>query len=185
MQRTHLRLAWVAAILAAFPIYGQRCSTVVVNPITGQLDCIYVPTGAGLGDVTGGSVSAAGELAAYTDTSGKVIGRSFAAFSGPASTVKTYTLPNASATILTTNSEVTVPQGGTGATSFTANAPLIGARSGRQSGGDRRVHAAREEHRRWKRLLHHQAERGYQLDTDCHQRHLDLYGQHLRRACGW
>jgi hypothetical protein len=43
-------------------------------------------------------------------------GSAFTQFTGPASTVKTFTLPNASATILTTNDTVTILQGGTGAT---------------------------------------------------------------------
>jgi len=47
-------------------------------------------------------------------------GNGFFAVSGPASTVKTYTLPNVSTTILTTNAAVTVPQGGTGLTAGTA-----------------------------------------------------------------
>ena len=38
----------------------------------------------------------------------------FTAFTGPAASTKTFTLPNASATILTTNALVTVAQGGTG-----------------------------------------------------------------------
>lgn len=42
-------------------------------------------------------------------------GNAFFAVSGPASTTKTYTFPNASCTILTTNAAVTVAQGGTGA----------------------------------------------------------------------
>jgi hypothetical protein len=75
--------------------------------------------GGGSGDVTGGSASATGELAAYSSTTGKGIGRSFASFSGPASTVKTYALPNANASILTDAAVVTVPQGGTGAPSLT------------------------------------------------------------------
>lgn len=52
-------------------------------------------------------------------------GNGFAKFSGPATTEKTFTLPNASATILTDNAAVTVAQGGTGrATSTTAYALL-------------------------------------------------------------
>lgn len=47
-----------------------------------------------------------------------VIGNQFTAFTGPSTSLKTFTLPNASATILTTNSAVTVPQGGTGGTTF-------------------------------------------------------------------
>jgi hypothetical protein len=42
----------------------------------------------------------------------------FTAFTGPATSKKTFTLPNSSATILTTASVVTVPQGGTGLTSL-------------------------------------------------------------------
>lgn len=50
----------------------------------------------------------------------------FTAFSGPATSTKTFTLPNASATILTTNAAVTVPQGGTGQASFTAHGLILG-----------------------------------------------------------
>ncbi len=50
----------------------------------------------------------------------------FTAFSGPASSIKTFTLPNVSATILTTNDTVTVPQGGTGEVAFTAHGVLLG-----------------------------------------------------------
>jgi hypothetical protein len=46
-------------------------------------------------------------------------GNAFTLFSGPATSIKTYTLPNATTTILTTNAAVTVPQGGTGLTSVT------------------------------------------------------------------
>lgn len=43
----------------------------------------------------------------------------FTAFSGPATSTKTFTLPNASSTILTSNAAVTVAQGGSGATTLT------------------------------------------------------------------
>lgn len=46
-------------------------------------------------------------------------GNGFAKLSGPATSEKTFTLPNASATILTDNAAVTVPQGGSGATTLT------------------------------------------------------------------
>jgi hypothetical protein len=42
----------------------------------------------------------------------------FTAFTGPSASTKTFTLPNATATILTTNAAVTAPQGGTGQTSY-------------------------------------------------------------------
>ena len=47
-------------------------------------------------------------------------GNGFAKISGPATSEKTFTLPNASATILTDNAAVTIAQGGTGQTSQTA-----------------------------------------------------------------
>lgn len=47
-------------------------------------------------------------------------GNGFTAFTGPATTEKIFTLPNASATILTTNAAVTIAQGGTGQTTATA-----------------------------------------------------------------
>jgi hypothetical protein len=48
-------------------------------------------------------------------------GNGFTKFSGPSASEKTFTLPNASATILTDNSAVTVAQGGTGLATLTAN----------------------------------------------------------------
>jgi hypothetical protein len=47
-------------------------------------------------------------------------GNGFTEFSGPLSTIKTFTLPNASASILTSNAAVTVAQGGTGIASGTS-----------------------------------------------------------------
>jgi hypothetical protein len=43
----------------------------------------------------------------------------FTAFSGPATSTKTFTLPNASATILTNDATITVGQGGTGISGYT------------------------------------------------------------------
>lgn len=53
-------------------------------------------------------------------------GNGFAKLSGPATTEKTFTLPNATSTILTDNAAVTVAQGGTGVASNTAFAVLCG-----------------------------------------------------------
>ena len=47
-------------------------------------------------------------------------GNGFFAVSGPAASLKTFTFPNASATVLTTDAAVTVAQGGTGITSGTS-----------------------------------------------------------------
>jgi hypothetical protein len=53
-------------------------------------------------------------------------GNGFTEFSGPTTNKKTFTLPDASANILTSNAAVTIAQGGTGATSLTANNVLLG-----------------------------------------------------------
>lgn len=53
-------------------------------------------------------------------------GNGFTQFTGAATSTKTYTLPNANATILTDNALVSVAQGGTGSNSLTAHAVLIG-----------------------------------------------------------
>jgi hypothetical protein len=52
-------------------------------------------------------------------------GNTFFAVSGPASSTKTYTFPNASTTMLTTNAAVTLAQGGTGLTSASDDTTLI------------------------------------------------------------
>lgn len=57
-------------------------------------------------------------------------GNAFMAFSGPATNLKTFTLPNATSTILTDNADVTVAQGGTGLSTLTANNLLVGAGTG-------------------------------------------------------
>ena len=54
-------------------------------------------------------------------------GNGFTAFSGPATSTKTFTLPNASSTILTDNASVTVGQGGTGRNTSTTAYGLIAA----------------------------------------------------------
>ena len=54
----------------------------------------------------------------------------FIAFTGPTTALKTFTLPDATATILTSNTPVTVGQGGTGLGTLTANNLLIGNGTG-------------------------------------------------------
>ena len=64
-------------------------------------------------------------------------GNGFAKLTGPATSEKTFTLPNASATILTDNAAVTIAQGGTGQTTQTA---AYNALSPTTTKGDIEVH---------------------------------------------
>lgn len=57
-------------------------------------------------------------------------GNGFTKFTGATTSEKTYTLPNATCTVLTDNAAVTVAQGGTGQTSYTNGQLLIGNTSG-------------------------------------------------------
>lgn len=57
-------------------------------------------------------------------------GNGFTKFSGPAASEKTFILPNASSTFLTTNAAVTSAQGGTGLQTLTANAVVLGNGTG-------------------------------------------------------
>lgn len=57
-------------------------------------------------------------------------GNGFTKFTGPTTSEKTFTLPNASATILTDNAVVTVPQGGIGVGILASNAVLYGNGTG-------------------------------------------------------
>lgn len=87
----------------------------------------YGNDGTGSGDFsTNTTSSASGELVEFVNAGGKTGGRSFIILSGPASSAKTFGLPNASANILTDNAAVTVAQGGTGAASITANSVVLG-----------------------------------------------------------
>lgn len=54
-------------------------------------------------------------------------GNAFFAVAGPATSTKTFTFPNANATVLTTNAAVTGAQGGTGQTTTTTGDILVGA----------------------------------------------------------
>jgi len=92
------------------------------------------PTNSGiLPTSAGGTGSSATAYASLTTNVSGILpganggtGNGFTKFSGPATAEKTFTLPDATATILTSNAAVTVAQGGTGATSATAYAVLCG-----------------------------------------------------------
>lgn len=83
-------------------------------------------TGGGAGDVTltGVQVLTNKDMTSATNTfrqwgsADGGTGNGFTKFTGPATTEKTFTLPNASSTILTTNAAVTATQGGTSFTTY-------------------------------------------------------------------
>lgn len=75
-----------------------------------------------LGSTANGGVSSATIL---LGTNGGT-SNGFFSVTGPTTALRTFTFPNASATVLTTNAAVTVPQGGTGLTTLTANGVLLG-----------------------------------------------------------
>lgn len=100
--------ALTIAVAGDFPTLNQNTTGSAATLTTSRN--IYGNAFNGSADVTGVIGSAFGGT-----------NNAFFAVSGPASTVKTFTFPNASATVLTDNAVVTVPQGGTGrATSTTA-----------------------------------------------------------------
>lgn len=71
------------------------------------------------GAPTFGAVSLTADVSGILPTANGGLNNAFFAVSGPAASTKTYTFPNASTTILTTNAAVTAAQGGTGNTSYT------------------------------------------------------------------
>src|ERR1041384_663750 len=71
--------------------------------------------GNALGAPTFGPVNLATEVTGILAGGNGGTGNGAMAFTGPTSTIKTFILPNSSATILTSNSPVTAAQGGTGA----------------------------------------------------------------------
>lgn len=79
-----------------------------------------------------GTVSSWGKIGLTTHVSGilpEANGGSNNAFfgvTGPTTSVKTFTFPNASSTVLTSNAAVTVAQGGTGLATLTAHALYVG-----------------------------------------------------------
>lgn len=131
IARHHTVLA--AAVIAIEAKAGTGSSTPVAGSVfigngmgtsawatAGSANQVLRIPGAG-GNAAFGAVDLA-QAAAVTGILGATNGgtaNAFTSFSGPATSIKTFTLPNASATILTTNDVVTVAQGGTGATTLT------------------------------------------------------------------
>jgi hypothetical protein len=71
------------------------------------------------GAPTFAAVTLTTDVAGILPTANGGTNNAFIAWSGPATSTKTYTLPNATSTILTSNAAVTPAQGGTGLSSYT------------------------------------------------------------------
>lgn len=76
------------------------------------------------GVIIGNGTSALTATTTLGSTSGGT-GNAFTQITGPASSIKTFTLPNASATILTSNAAVTLAQGGTNASLTASNGGIF------------------------------------------------------------
>lgn len=99
-----------------------------------NLDCYSALSGTGLVHRTGAGVCAAGAADLTSDVSNVLpsanggTNSQFVNIIGPASSAKTFTLPNANATILTDNAPVTIAQGGcNGTTAATCLSNIAGA----------------------------------------------------------
>lgn len=100
-------------------------TTLAANVVTSSITTV--------GTLVGGATGVGFTVALGTSTISGILtsanggtGNGFTKFSGATTAEKTYTLPDASCNILTSNAAVTVPQGGTGAATFTAYAVLCG-----------------------------------------------------------
>jgi hypothetical protein len=111
-------------------------NTVITNAnLNGDITSIGNATTIGASKVTNamlaGSIDLTNKVTGVLPSSKGGTGNGFAKITGPATSEKTFTLPNASATILTSNAAVSVAQGGTGLTTTPLNGQIdIGNGSG-------------------------------------------------------
>lgn len=104
----------LAAALAGYQPAGSYVTTSGLSTALGA----YTTT-AGLGDLALlDTVDLASLVTGILPGGHGGTGNGFMTFTGPASTIKTYTFPNASCSVLTSNAAVTIAQGGTGLTAL-------------------------------------------------------------------
>jgi len=104
---------------------GKITATLLGNATTADNATKLATPRSVYGNSFDGSVDVTGVISpAYGGT-----GNQYTQFSGPSSSTKTFTLPNANATILTSNAAVTVAQGGTGLASIPSNNLMYGGAS--------------------------------------------------------
>lgn len=98
---------------------GTRTLSLASSDFANQGTATTVLHGNASGNPAWGAVVLTADVSGILPGANGGTGNGFTAFSGPTSSLKTFALPDASATILTTNALVTVPQGGTGASTIT------------------------------------------------------------------
>ena len=115
--------------------YVLSCTTAGVMSWAVNVSSVFGRTGAVVaasGDYTATLITT-GTFPSGVTWNGVIVGgtgNGFTKFTGPATSERTFTLPNASATILTTDAVVTAAQGGSGNTTYTDGQLLIGQTSG-------------------------------------------------------
>ena len=127
--------------VANLSIGGNAATATLANTVSTNANLTGDVTSSGNATTIGAAKVTNTMLAGNIDLTNKVTGvlpsskggtgNGFAKITGPATSEKTFTLPNASATILTSNAAVSVAQGGTGLTTTPLNGQIdIGNGSG-------------------------------------------------------
>lgn len=119
VQNTDLANSSITLNGTAVDLGGSRTLTLASSDFVNQGTLNTVLHGNASGNPVWGAVSLTADVSGILPGANGGTANGFTAFSGPATSLKTFTLPNASATILTTNAAVTVPQGGTGVATLT------------------------------------------------------------------
>lgn len=105
----------------------SNATALPLSALANQGTTTTVLHGNAAGNPSFGAVSLTADVSGTLPGGNGGTGNAFFAVSGPATSSKTFTFPNASATVLTSNAAVTVAQGGTGLAALTAHDLLIGA----------------------------------------------------------
>lgn len=107
-------------------LLGQGTSAVTATAVGASNTVLHGNTGADPtysaivnADITNSTIDLAAKVTGILPSANGGTANGFTKFSGPASSEKTFTLPNASATVLTTNAAVTPAQGGVSAATVT------------------------------------------------------------------
>jgi hypothetical protein len=126
---TSYNIVYPGAAATGIPLWSNSASIVTQSILSGSaFQSLRVPNGGGAPAFGSIDVSQSAAVTGIMTAANGGTNNAFTAFSGPASTTKTFTLPNANATVLTDNAAVTIAQGGTGqstkAAGFDALSPM-------------------------------------------------------------